>query len=450
MNLFGLRPTVTLHDLADTCFEGEARGRPKARHGHSKERRGDCPLLTLGLVLDASGFARRSQVFAGNAAEATALEAMPKGLDAPDGALAVTDRGIATEERLQWLRERGCRCLAVSRKRRRGFEEDGAVTVENRKGQPVRLRGTVDEESGEARLQCGSAARAEKERGIAERFARQFEEGLQETSDGLKKSKTRKKVERARQRIGRLKERCKEAGRHYGIEGVKATAARWERKPAEGSMATHPGPYCLRSSVTDCDEETMRRTCTALTDVEAVFRSLKSERPKAPSNSFADSVQCVGRMRMLTVPAARHTHSQCRARPPLRSSIWTDQLVSSACATTAPSRRARIAKTSGSNSFPSPPKPRDSVPAGTRRPSAARSRTAADRGRKCAKTCTRNHAHTVTPKGEFGSRRGTGGATASLACSHWQAGRKPRRWISRRKASIRSSITWLVSAPCGL
>ena len=279
MNLFGLRPTVTLHDLTNTYFEGQ----PKARHGHSKERRGDCPLLTPGLALDASGFVHRSQVFAGNVVEATALEAMLQGLDAPPGGLAVMDRGIATEERLQWLRERGYRCLAVSRERKRSFEEEGAVTVENRKGQPVRLRRTVDEESGEVRLRCGSAARAEKERGIAERFARQFEEGLQEISDGLKKPKNRKKFERSRQRSGRLKERCKGAGRHYGIEvvrdgeGVKATAARWERKPAEGSMATHPGVYCLRGSVTDWDEETMRRACTALTDLEAVFRSLQSE-----------------------------------------------------------------------------------------------------------------------------------------------------------------------------
>ena len=31
MNLFGLRPTVTLYDLTNTYFEGEARGQPKAR-----------------------------------------------------------------------------------------------------------------------------------------------------------------------------------------------------------------------------------------------------------------------------------------------------------------------------------------------------------------------------------------------------------------------------------
>ena len=55
MDLFDAAPTVTLYDLTNTFFEGEAAKQPKARRGHSKEKRGDCPLLTLGLVLDGSG-----------------------------------------------------------------------------------------------------------------------------------------------------------------------------------------------------------------------------------------------------------------------------------------------------------------------------------------------------------------------------------------------------------
>lgn len=51
----------------------------------------------------------------------------------------------------------------------------------------------------------------------------------------------------------------------------------WTRRPAAGSMADCPGVYCLRSSETDWDEETLWRTYATLTDVEAVFRSLKSE-----------------------------------------------------------------------------------------------------------------------------------------------------------------------------
>ena len=39
MDLFDLHPTVTLYDLTNTYFEGEARQQPNARRGHSKDKR---------------------------------------------------------------------------------------------------------------------------------------------------------------------------------------------------------------------------------------------------------------------------------------------------------------------------------------------------------------------------------------------------------------------------
>ena len=42
-------------------------------------------------------------------------------------------------------------------------------------------------------------------------------------------------------------------------------------------MLTHPGVYCLRSNETTWDAATLWHTYTMLTDLEAVFRSLKSE-----------------------------------------------------------------------------------------------------------------------------------------------------------------------------
>jgi hypothetical protein len=62
-DLFGLEATVTLYDLTNTYFESTAAANPKAQNGHCKEKRSDCPLVTLGLVLDGSGFVRRSQTF---------------------------------------------------------------------------------------------------------------------------------------------------------------------------------------------------------------------------------------------------------------------------------------------------------------------------------------------------------------------------------------------------
>ena len=44
-----------------------------------------------------------------------------------------------------------------------------------------------------------------------------------------------------------------------------------------GTPLTDPGVYCLRSNETGWDEEHRWRTYMMLTDLEAVFRSLKSE-----------------------------------------------------------------------------------------------------------------------------------------------------------------------------
>jgi hypothetical protein len=123
-DLFGLDWTVTLYDLTNTFFEGAAAGNPKAQRGHSKEKRSDCPLVTLGLVLDGSGFVRRSQTFDGAVSEGTTLDGMLRGLGARRGALVVMDAGIATAENILWLRAQGYRYLVVSRERQRGHVAD--------------------------------------------------------------------------------------------------------------------------------------------------------------------------------------------------------------------------------------------------------------------------------------------------------------------------------------
>ena len=256
---------------------------PKAQRGHSKEKCSDCPLLTLGLVLDGGGFVQRSHVFAGNVREDRTLAEMLSAPKAPPGARVVLDRGIATEEQLRWLRENGYRYIVVSRERRRRFDAEVATAHRTRRSGTVHLHKVDDPEAGEVRLYCYSEERAEKERGIAERFAQRFERDLNALHEGLSRPRTQKKLDRIWQRIGRMKEKSRGTAQHYDIEvtadesGEKAVAVRWTRKPVDGSMNTHPGVYCLRSNETDWSEQTLWRTYTMLTDLEAVFRSLKSE-----------------------------------------------------------------------------------------------------------------------------------------------------------------------------
>ena len=283
MTLFELQPTVTLYDLTNTYFEGDAGSQEKAKRGHSKEKRSDCPLLTLGLMLDASGFVRRSQVFAGNVSEPHTLAEMLTALQAPKGALVVMDRGIATQDNITWLAAQGYRYLVVSRERKRTFDLASAMTVTTATQQTVHLHKVVSEDGQEARLYCYSEAREQKEKAIAERFAKRFENALTTLSEGLSRPRTQKRIDKIWQRIGRLKEKSHGVAQHYDIDvtssedGTQALAITWRRQPVNGSMLTHPGVYCLRSNQTDWDEETLWRTYITLTDLEAVFRSLKSE-----------------------------------------------------------------------------------------------------------------------------------------------------------------------------
>ena len=282
-SLFALESTVTLYDLTNTYFEGLQKGNPKAARGHSKEKRTECPLLTLGLVLDASGFVKRSQVFAGNAVEARTLDAMLKGLQAPAGALVVMDRGIATEQNLVWLKAQGYRYLVVSRERTRQFDPLHAVEINAAGGQRIRLHKVLSADAQEVRLYCHSPGREQKELAIIARLTQRFEQGLAKLCEGLAKPRGEKRLVKITERIGRLKQKCRGIGQHYRIEyqtdtsGKKLKALTWNKQPVPGTQMSDPGVYCLRSNETAWTPEQLWRTYVTLTDLEAVFRSLKSE-----------------------------------------------------------------------------------------------------------------------------------------------------------------------------
>ena len=281
--LFGLEETVTLYDLTNTYFEGQGDANPKAQRGRSKEKRSDCPLVTLGLVLDGSGFVRRSKTFAGNVSEGTTLEGMLSGLGAPPGALVIMDAGIATEANVAWLAEHGHRYLVVRRGGARQFDDTHALAIETAGGETVRVQKELSEDGKEVRLYCHSTGREAKETAMVTRFTQGFEAGLQKIADGLQKPRAEKRYDKLLERIGRLKQKSRGASQHYALNlvtdasGKTLTALTWEKSLVEGTMATHPGVYCLRSNELAWDEERLWRTYTMLTDIESVFRSLKGE-----------------------------------------------------------------------------------------------------------------------------------------------------------------------------
>ncbi len=282
MSLFDFTETITLYDLTNTYFEGQAAGIKKAKRGRSKEKRSDCPLVTLGLVLDVSGFPKRSRVFAGNVGEAGTLQEMLVALAAPAGATVVMDAGIASEANLAWLTGQGYRYIVVSRKQTRLFDPDKATEVTTASGMPVQVQ-RVQGAGGEVLLYCYSPARAEKDRAIDTKKADFFETELNKLAAGLTKPRATKDPANIRERIGRAREKYARAAQHYTVDvtldqsGKIVTAITWTKAPKPHSSMANPGVYCLRTTLSEQDDVTLWRIYSMLTNLEAVFRSLKTD-----------------------------------------------------------------------------------------------------------------------------------------------------------------------------
>ena len=281
-SIFGLGETITLYDLTNTYFEGVAAGVSKAKRGHSKEKRSDCPLVTLAMALDGSGFARRSRVFAGNASEPATLKDMLTGLGAPSGATVVMDAGIATEANLTWLRAQGYHYVVVSRLRGRQFDPALATEVQSAGEVTIKIERVLDEQ-GHALLYCHSPTREQKDRAIDTTKAAGFETVLLKLQAGLSKPGGAKDVATIMQRLGRAKQRYARAAQHYQVDvtqdasGTRVSAITWTKRIKPGSAAAHPGVYCLRTTLVALDNATLWRTYTMLTNLESVFRSLKTD-----------------------------------------------------------------------------------------------------------------------------------------------------------------------------
>ena len=285
-SMFGLGATITLYDLTNTYFEGVAAGVSKAKRGHSKDgfanEGSDCPLVTLAMALDASGFVRRVQFFAGNASEPATLKDMLTGLHAAPGATVVMDAGIAALANLTWLREQGYHYVVVSKLRERQFDPALATSVQSAGGVTINLQ-RVQGAEGEVLLYCHSPAREEKDRAIDTTKAAGLEAALTKLQASLSKPRGTQDLATLMQRLGRAKQRYARAAQHYEItvatdpEGKLVTAITWVKNILPGSAAAHPGVYCLRTTLVEQDNATLWRTYIMLTELESVFRSLKTD-----------------------------------------------------------------------------------------------------------------------------------------------------------------------------
>ena len=277
-SLFTLKEIVTLYDLTNTYFEGESRANENAAFGRSKEKRTDCPLVTLALVLDGSGFPKKTHIFKGNISEATTLESMLNTLSSKE-AIVVMDAGIATEDNIKWLNDNNYKYLVISRKRKQELPDIEGVIVKNEPNNKVTTFLLKNEK--ESELYCHSESMARRTTIMSEKYIERFTKELQTLSDGLTKKGSIKKYDRINQKIGRLKEKYSKVALQFNIKIIaddkkdKVTKLTWEHQPDKQSK--EPGIYCIRTNQTEFDNKEIWGTYRMLNDVEAAFRTLKTD-----------------------------------------------------------------------------------------------------------------------------------------------------------------------------
>src|SRR5438445_1175443 len=302
--LFAVQNEVLLYDVTSTYFEGLAEANRLARRGHSRDHRPDCKQVCLALVVTREGMPLGYEVFAGNRTDVTTVEEIVEAMEARYGLaqrIWVMDRGMTSEDNLEWLRQTGRRYLVGTPKSE--LKKWAGALAEGRDWQAVRdgieAKQCVGPDGLETFVLIRSVERREKERAMHERFARRIEDGLTRLGERLRRARRALDVRRLERQLGRLLERNQRAAGRYVIDFVPdpthpaGVRLDWSARPEWDDWARwSEGCYVLRTNVPDWSPDELWRTYIQLTDAEAAFRIQKSELGIRPVwHQRADRVQ---------------------------------------------------------------------------------------------------------------------------------------------------------------
>ena len=291
--LFDLEDKILLFDLTNTYFEGRMLGNRKARRGRSKEKRSDCPLIVLALVVNIDGFIKYSTLFEGNRSDSSTLgeviDKLRKSTSTIEGrAIVVIDAGIATEANLAMLVEKGYDYVCVSRsnlKKYKDIEGKTPVYIEDNKKQKIELVEVRTEKQDDHSyyLKVNSEGKRKKEISMYQHFISRFEEGLQIIQKGITGKYGTKRYDKVHQRIGRLKEKYPSVHGMYNIDIEKngkdlCVSMKWNRISDNVKIIEeNQGVYFIRTSLVGAMEELIWKIYNCIREIESSFRCLKTD-----------------------------------------------------------------------------------------------------------------------------------------------------------------------------
>ena len=273
---------MLLYDLTSTYCEGEMEPNSKAKRGYSRDQRPDCLQLVIAPVVTPDGFLLAYEVMNGNTSDRTTLRGFLKKIEDIYGKARrvwVMDRGIPSEAILKEMREpeRQTFYLVGTPKGRIHQHEKKWLELRWQK-----VRDSVEvklyQHEGELYVLAKSEGRQKKERAMRRKRLARLLRKLRVMRRSLPKR------DQLLLRIGAAK---KEAGRAFGFvkiqlpnAGEAVTRETFSFQVDKAKLKAgeqRDGHYLLRSNLSGEDPAVLWTRYVQLTQIESVFRSLKSE-----------------------------------------------------------------------------------------------------------------------------------------------------------------------------
>lgn len=278
-DLFNASFDVLLYDLTSTYFESDppADEDDKRRHGYSRDHRPDCVQVVIALVVTPEGLPLAYEVLPGNTADSTTLKDFLARIERQYGKARrvwCMDRGVPTEEVLAQMRasDPPVHYLVGTPKGRLTRMEAALLDKPWHIARPE-VRVKLLEQDSELYVFAESRDRIAKERSMRRRQ-------LKWLWERLKKLSTMKLTRDALlMKLGAAQTKAPAAWRLIEVEVAKRGASftyRLDRDKLR-QVRRREGRYLLRTNLAESDPAKLWEFYLQLVQVEAAFRTLKSD-----------------------------------------------------------------------------------------------------------------------------------------------------------------------------
>ena len=286
--LFDLQDKIYLYDLTNTYFEGRKLDSKLANFGRSKEKRSDCKLVVLALVVNVEGFIKYSNIFEGNTTDNTTLPQIIDNLRTQTSqekrAVVVIDAGIATEENLKFIQAKGYDYVCVSRSKIKDYTVSSNGTIRHlmtKDNQFITLQKVEVQTQTDYILKVKSTGKQAKERSMKSKFEARFITEISKIEASLTKKHGVKKTNKVHQRIGRVIEKFPSAAKFYDIEVFSedqiATKIVCTKKKTSQQDDQELGAYFIKTNLNTENELSLWTIYNSIREIESTFRSLKTD-----------------------------------------------------------------------------------------------------------------------------------------------------------------------------